>query len=138
MNEGILDTNVFLHAHTSDDHARECQRLLTAVATGNQVAVLDPLVAHELSYALPRLRKQMTRADIADYLLQVLSWDGIRGETDLLTDTIRIWRAATGIGFVDAYLAARGRRESRPIYTKNRRHFEGRGVVLPDPLSDSN
>jgi predicted nucleic acid-binding protein len=134
MNDGLLDTIVFLHAHTTDGHSAECRRLLAAVATGKTAALLDPLVAHELTYALPRLRKQMTRTDMADYLLQVLSWDGIRGETDVLSDAIRIWRDTSRVGFVDAYLVAKGRRDNRPIYTKNLRDFAGHGITTPDPL----
>jgi predicted nucleic acid-binding protein len=134
MNEGVLDTNVLIHSHTGDQHADECRRFLTAVARGEITAVVDPLVAHEITYALPRLRQQMTRADVATYLLQVLSWDGIRGDKDLLADAVRLWRDSPGRGFVDAYLLARGLREDRPIYTKNHRQFAGSGATCPNPL----
>jgi predicted nucleic acid-binding protein len=136
VSDGILDTNVFLHAHATDNHSAECRRLLTAVANGQTTAIVDPLVAHELSYALPRLRKQMTRADVAGYLLQVLSWSGVRGDVDLLSDAVRIWRDSPGVAFVDTYLMARGLRENRPIFTKNLRDFANRGVTVPDPLID--
>jgi predicted nucleic acid-binding protein len=135
VNEGMLDTNVFLHAHATDAHSAECQRLLSAVANGATMTILDPLVVHELSYALPRLRKQMTRVDVAGYILQVLSWPGIRGDVDLLSNAIRVWRDTPGIAFVDAYLIARGLRENRPIFTKNLRDFANSSVTVPNPLA---
>jgi hypothetical protein len=109
-------------------------RLLTAVANGATTAILDPLIAHELSYALPRLRKPMSHADVAGYLLQVLGWDGIRGDVDLLSDAIRTWRDGPGVAFVDAYLMVRGIGENRPNYTKNFRDLANRGVTVPTPL----
>ena len=134
MNDGLLDTNVFLHAHTTDTHSVECRRFLAAVSRGDIQAILDPLVAHELSYVLPRLIKQMTRRDVAGYILQVLSWEGVRGEKDLLADAVSIWRDAPTVAFVDAFLLARAQRESRLIYSKNLRDVLGRGAVAPDPL----
>jgi predicted nucleic acid-binding protein len=70
---GLLDTNIFIHAHTTDVHAQECQRFLAALESGRLRARLEPLVLHELSYALPRYIKQMTRPEVAEYLLTVLS-----------------------------------------------------------------
>lgn len=81
MNEepdGLLDSNVFVHAQTTDALSAECRRFLTALQLGHVRAWLDPMVRHELSYALPFYRKQMDREQIAEYLLSVLSWPGPR------------------------------------------------------------
>jgi predicted nucleic acid-binding protein len=134
VNEGLLDTNVLLHAHTSDQRADECRRFLSAVARGGETVVIDPLVAHEITYALPRLRKQMARVDVANYVLQVLTWTGVRGDKDLLAQAVRIWRDRPGVGFVDAFLLARALWENRPISSKNRRDLANQGADVPDPL----
>jgi predicted nucleic acid-binding protein len=78
---GLLDTNVFIHAHTADAHAEECQRCLAALEIGKLRARLEPVILHELSYVLPRYLKQMTRQQVAEYLLMVLDWPGVEGET---------------------------------------------------------
>lgn len=70
-------------------------------------AHLEPIVVHELSYALPHYRKGMTRAQVAEYLLAVLAWDGVVADTDLLIQTVERWRDAKGLAFVVAYLASR-------------------------------
>ncbi|HVC35784.1 MAG TPA: type II toxin-antitoxin system VapC family toxin [Chloroflexota bacterium] len=134
MNDGLLDTNVFLHAHTTDAHSAECRRFLAAVSRGELLAILESVVAHELTSVLPRLIKQMTRRDVAGYLLQVLSWEGIRGDKDILADGVGLWRDVPNLAFVDAYLLARAIREGRPIYSKNLRDVGGHGAVVPNPL----
>lgn len=74
---GLVDTNIFLHAHTSDAHAEECRQFLSMIESGHLRARLEPIVLHELSYVLPRSIKQMTKRDVAEYLITVLSWAGI-------------------------------------------------------------
>ena len=51
-------------------------------------ARLEPLVLHELTYALPRVVKQATRTDIAAYIAIVLGWPGIQGEIEVVRDTV--------------------------------------------------
>jgi predicted nucleic acid-binding protein len=131
---GILDTNVFIHAYANDPLTDECRWFLTALQRGLVEAHLEPLVLHELSYALPHFLKQMTRNDVAEYLLMVLSWDGVRGEKDRMVDAVVRWRASPGLAFVDAYLAALAREWRCPIYTKNVRELRGQGVDVPSTL----
>ncbi len=131
---GLIDTNVFIHAQANDAHSDECLRFLEAVERGDIRARLDPLVAHELTYALPHYRKGMTRADVATFLLAVLAWNGIVGDRDSLVDAVLRWRDSARLAFVDAYLAAVARADACPVYTKNVRDLASQGAVTPDPL----
>ena len=131
---GLLDTNVFIHAYTTDRHSQECRGFLAAVERGDVEARLEPLVLHELSYVLPRYLKQLSRVEVADYLLMVLGWRGVRGDTDLLVDTVQRWRAARRLAFVDAYLLALAFREGCSIHTKNVAELAGQGVSVPQTL----
>ena len=129
--EGLLDTNVFIHAYANDAHTAECRAFLVAVERGAVLARLEPFVVHELSYALPRYLKQMSRTDVARYLLMVLSWKGIRGETDTLVVAVERWLATPDHAFVDAYLSAVAKRDGRPIYSKNVVELRAPDVEVP-------
>ena len=134
MADGLLDTNVFIHAYTRDTMAQECRGFLVALEQGTVRARLEPVVLHELTYTLPRYMKQMTRDDVAVYLSMVLSWPGVLGEKDVLVDAVERWWRTPGLAFVDAYLAALAVQEGCPVYTKNVRDLVGQGVQVPDPL----
>ncbi|HUX86165.1 MAG TPA: PIN domain-containing protein [Chloroflexota bacterium] len=134
MPDGLIDTNVFIHAQTYDAHSEECLRFLEAIREGRVQARLEPLLIHELSYALPHYRKGMNRAETADYLLTVLSWEGFTGEKDKLVDAVRRWRDAPGLTFVDAYLATLALGDGCPVFTKNASELSRQGVVVPIPL----
>lgn len=134
---GLLDTNLFVHAHTNDDATEECQAFLAALEQGRVRAHLDPLVLHELSYALPRYVRQLTREGVARYLLMVLGWPGVLGEKGLMVEAVERWQSAPEIGFVDAYLAALATQHRCPVFTKNVKHLSGQGVVAPQPLPES-
>jgi predicted nucleic acid-binding protein len=134
MTEGLIDTNVFLRAITRDTHADEYRAFLALIEQGQIQVQIDPLVIHELSYTLPRLRQHRTRDEVAAFLLTLLTWPGIIGDKVLLVDAIQRWQAVDGLGFVDAFLTARAIRERWAIYTKNIRHFTNQGIEIPDPL----
>jgi predicted nucleic acid-binding protein len=134
MGDGLLDTNVFIHAHTTDQWSEECRRFLARLAEGRLRARLEPLILHELSYALPRYVKQITRDELAAYLLMVLGWDGVQGEKDTMADAVERWWRTPGLAFADAYLAALATRQECPVYTKNVRELAGQGVAVPQPL----
>lgn len=131
---GSIDTNVFIHALSHDDCAEECLRFLEAVQEGRIAAHLEPVVVHELSYALPHYRKGMTRREVAEYLLAILAWEGIHAEKDLLISAVQRWRDHARLAFVDAYLAALAARDGSPVYTKNLGDFAALGVHAPNPL----
>lgn len=59
-----------------------------------------------LSSALPLYQKGMTRAEVVEYLLAVLRGEGSTGNTSLLASAVERWRAAPGLAFGDAHLAA--------------------------------
>jgi predicted nucleic acid-binding protein len=132
--DGLLDTNVFLHAQTADSHSEECRRFLAALEAGRVRAHIEPLVLHELSYALKHYLKQLTREQIALYLLTVLSWDGVTGDKQTMVDAVERWRVTPGLAFVDAYLAATAARHRCAVYTKIVAELEGQGVAVPNPL----
>lgn len=127
MTDGLLDTNVFIHAHASDIHTAECRRFLHAAEQGEVRAHLEPLILHELSYALPHYVKQMTRDDVAEYLLMILTWKGIQGDKDALVDAVQRWRGSVGLSFADAYLAALAIARECVVYTENVRALEDQG-----------
>ena len=131
---GLLDTNVVIHAHTSDVHAADCRAFLAALERGERRARLEPLVLHELSYALPHYLRQMNRDDVGQYLLMVLSWPGVVGDVSLMVDAVERWRGTPGLSFADAYLCAVALREGVPVYSKNLRELRGQGVEAPSPL----
>lgn len=133
---GLIDTNVFIHAQTTDHRSEECRRFLRAVQEGRIAVQLEALVLHELTYALPHYRKQMTRAEITIYLLAILGWEGLRGEIDLLIETVERWAASPNLAFVDAYLAAVASQNGLPVYTLNARHLASQGIDVPSPLPD--
>src|SRR3712207_731367 len=91
---GPIDTNVFIHAQTTDRLSAECRRVLDAVEQGRTAATLEPLVLHELSYALKRVLPQLTRIQIADFMLNVVGRPGIHADKPLLVDAINRWGAA--------------------------------------------
>lgn len=132
--DGLLDTNIFLHAQTTDAHSDECRQFLSALARGTQQAWLEPLVIHELSYVFRRYVQQATKEDVASYLRTVLSWPGIRGDKDLMIDAVERWSATSDLAFVDAYLAALASRRGAAVFTMNVRELTDQGVDVPRPL----
>lgn len=134
VSDGLLDTNIFVHAAAQDEHGDECRRFLVALEEDRASAWLEPLVLHELSYALPHYMKQLTREQLAAYLLTVLGWPGVRGEKNVMVDAVERWQQSPGLGFVDAFLAARAAERHAPVYTKNLRHFRSQGVSTPERL----
>jgi predicted nucleic acid-binding protein len=115
---GLIDTNIFLHAHADDSASAECQAFLRALEHGHFRARLEPIILHELSYALPRFIKQMTRQHVGAYLAMVLGWDGVQGERDVMANTVQRWRNTPGLSFADAYLAVSATRMECPVFTK--------------------
>ena len=133
----LLDTNVFIHAHANDSHTAECAQFLAALASGTVEAHLEPIVVHELTYALPHFVKGMTRQQIGAYVGMILSWPGVQGDKHLIADAVRRWVLTPGLGFVDAYLAVLALRRGCAVYTKNVRHLTGQGVAVPRTLPSS-
>lgn len=132
--DGLIDTNVFLHSLANDSYTAECRDFLAGLERGRKYAHLEPLIRHELSYALPRLMRHLTPVDVARYLLLILSWPGIRGEKDVMTDAVQRWGLTPTLGFADAYLAAMASRLGWPVSTKNVRDLVGQGIDVPNPL----
>lgn len=130
----LIDTNVFIHAVTGDAHAAECSAVLAALTSGALQARLELIVIHELTYALPRFAKQMTRTDVGNFVLEVLGWPGIVADKVFLIDVVRRWRDAPGLSFADAYLTEVSLRSGGEVFSKNVRELRRQGAAVPDPL----
>lgn len=130
----FIDTNVFIHAVTGDAHADECSAVLQALEQGTLRVRLELIVIHELTYALPRFAKQMTRTDVADLVLEILGWPGIVADRAVLVDVVRRWRNAPGLSFADAYLSEVSLRSGVEVYSNNVRELRRQGASVPDPL----
>ena len=132
----MIDTNVFLHPHTTDAHSQECRRFLSLVEAGRIQVWLDALVVHELSYALRHYWKDASRGQIATYLRHLVHLPGVLvADLDLLLATLDRWGRTDGLGFVDAYLVElAAQRGGLPIYSKNVRELRAQGATVPDPL----
>jgi predicted nucleic acid-binding protein len=131
---GLVDTNTFVHAHAHDAYSEECRAFLAALEAGATQAQLEPIVLHELFCALPHYIKQMDRRQVAEYLLMVLTWPGIRGAKDVMVDAVERRRGSERLAFVDSYLAALAAQRQCPVYTKNIREFVGQGILVPPTL----
>ncbi|HEY7034908.1 MAG TPA: type II toxin-antitoxin system VapC family toxin [Thermomicrobiales bacterium] len=134
MSSGYLDANLFIHAIANDDHTAECKRFLEELEKGTIAARIEPIVLHEITFALPRFAKQLGRRDVAAYLLSVLDWPGVISDKPILAEALDRWRRTPGLGFTDAYLASVAVRDGVPVYTKNVREPRGQGAEVPDPL----
>lgn len=132
---GLLDTNVLIHAFASDKEGADCRAFLEQVRAGDRSVLLTAVVVHEFTYAIGRYRKQMSRQDIADYLIGLISIPSVQLEDEVMFEAVRTWARAPSLGFVDAYLAVRAQREGLPVYTKNVKHFAGFDVEIPNPLA---
>jgi hypothetical protein len=98
------------------------------------MAVLHPLVVHELTYVLQRIRRSWDRERIAQHVLLIIGWPGIVGETELLRRAVMRWGSTPNLSYVDSYLIEAALAENRPVYTVNVRNFAPFGVVTPSPL----
>jgi predicted nucleic acid-binding protein len=132
--DGLVDANVFVHAYAHDANTEECRNFLRALERGDRSTELTPLIVHELSYVLPRYLRQLTRSDVANYLLFVLSWPGVEADRPVLTEALERWRDAPGLSFVDAYVVTLALQRGLAVYTKNLGHFRAHGVQVPEPI----
>lgn len=131
---GFLDTNVLIHAFATDRQGADCRAFLEQVRKGERSVLLTIVVVHEFTYAVGRYLKQLSRKDIADYLVSLMALPAVHLDDDAVFATVRTWGSDPRIAFVDAYLAVRAQREGRPVFTKNVKHFQGCDVEVPDPL----
>jgi predicted nucleic acid-binding protein len=132
--EPLLDTNVFIHAASTDEHSEECRTLLAELQYGRRFARLEILVVHELTYTLPRYLKQASKFQIVNLILAIVEWPGIVIDKPMIRGALIRWRDTQGLSFTDAYLAQRAESDGCAIYSKNVRELRAQGAVVPDPL----
>ncbi len=130
---GWLDTNIFVHARTRDDRSAACRRLLGRLASGESMGRIDPVVVHELTYALPHVFP-MGKLEVADYIKTVLTWESIDavGGKEPLIVALTPW-AEHGISFVDALLAARALQDGTMVSTENVKDIIKVGALATRP-----
>ncbi len=134
MNEGLVDTNVFVHALLVDEGSAKCRAFLDGVRDGSISVEVHPLVVHELTYNFMRFRVFADRRVIAEYIRSVLQWPGIVSDVTVLDRALDRWGGEQRVAFVDAFLIELALRDNLPVYTMNRRDFEPFGVQTPSPL----
>jgi predicted nucleic acid-binding protein len=134
LSGGLIDTNVLIHALTRDRHSQDCREFLLRVRQGEQSFTLTTVVVYELTYALGRYKKEMSQAEIGDYLISVMALPNVRVDDDALFGAVRAWSMNPNLGFADAYLGVRAERDRVPVFTKNARHFKTFDVEVPNPL----
>jgi predicted nucleic acid-binding protein len=126
-----------VHALAQDKEGADCRAFLQQVQAGERAVLLTAMVVHEFTYAVSRYRKEMSRQDIADYLITLMSLPSVYMDDDAVFDAVRSWASTSNLGFVDAYLAIRAQEGRVPVYTKNVRHFKPFDIEVPDPLVSS-
>lgn len=134
MSSGFIDTNVFMHALTRDEHSSECRAFLECLRQGEVKVRLEPYVVHELTYALPRLEKRWTKESLSELLLMIIGLPGVECDRGLLETALSRWISSQRISFVDALLWAAALNTASPVYTINNRDFHDAGVETPRPL----
>jgi predicted nucleic acid-binding protein len=134
QSEGLVDTNVFIHALRGDDRSHECREFLKLLRTGERRVRLEPYVVHELTFVIGRVLKHMTRDDAVAYIREVVDWPGIDCERELILGALIRWQRP-GIAFADALLATQALLSDTVVFTVNAKHFADVGVaasLIPD------
>ena len=96
--DGLIDTNVLVHALMSDDSSDECRAFLEGVRSGSMRAEIHPLVVHELTYTMMRVRVFSSRQAVAEYVRSVLQWPGIVSDVTILDRTLERWGSEAQVG----------------------------------------
>lgn len=135
---GLIDTNVFIHALKRDQSSQECQEFLNRLQTGELRVRLELYVVHELTSVIGRVLKQMTTAETADYIRELIDWPGIDCDRELLLGTLARWQQRPGIAFVDAALATQAQLSDAIVFTINSKDYADVGVDAPRPLTSYN
>jgi uncharacterized protein len=103
----FLDTNLLLRFLTGDDpdKAQAVLRLLQRVRNGAEELMTSETVVAEVFYVLTRekSRYRVSREDVIDRLLPVLSMDGVHlVAKPALLDALEVFRAYEELDFEDA------------------------------------
>jgi predicted nucleic acid-binding protein len=135
---GWLDTNLFVAVlFPRDRNYPRCAALFAELERGEAEGWIDPTVVHELTYVLMRTGRFPGREAIHDYVRSVLLLTGVRAhEKEALLDAIARWQIH-GVGFVDAWLAVRARRDHLPVCSVNTRDFTDMVNSFDSPQPDT-
>ena len=130
---GWLDTNLFVHARTRDEHSAACRKLLARLEVGDAQGRIDPVVVHELTYTLTK-KFPVSKQEAAEYARMVLSWDSIEatGGKEPLIAALSTW-AAHNVAFADALLAARALQDGTCVCSMNTRDSDRAGASAQRP-----
>jgi len=130
----LVDSNVLLRFFTGEPQALflAAKALVESAERGEVVLDIAPLVVAETAFTLESFYKQ-SRKEVARVLCEFLKTPGIRPmERERVLDALDRVRA-TGVHFVDAYLAAVARESAIPIASFDRDLDRFRDVKRFDP-----
>lgn len=133
--DGLLDTNVLIHALMSDSHTDECEAFLSMIESGQRSARLETYIVHEMTYALSR-QLNLSKHEIVAILLRIIQWPGIECDRQLLSGSLVRWRDRPALSFIDALLATQASLSQTRVFTKNIKDFADAGIEVPQPLAN--
>ncbi|MDR4501158.1 MAG: type II toxin-antitoxin system VapC family toxin [Nitrospirales bacterium] len=120
----LVDTNVLLR-YLVGDEPRQTERatsLMERVEDGSEELDIPPVVVAEMIWTLEKFY-EVPRRDIAQKLMTIFSFKGVRGpETSIISTALRSY-ASTKIDFVDCYLASRANEQNMVLYSFDKKDF---------------
>jgi predicted nucleic acid-binding protein len=117
----LLDTNALIYFLTGHpvELARKASLFFASAARGELELVLTMLTIAEAVWVLTS-SKGLPRAAISRSLLDIVQADGVSCEDKAIAHEALRCFGTTKVDFVDAYLAARARRDGLPIASFDR------------------
>ena len=130
----LVDTNVLLRYLIGDNvqNAEKALALMERVESGSEEVEICSVIVAEMIWTLEKFY-EVPRKDIAQKLLAIFSFKGVKGpEKPSIIDALQTY-ASTKIDFVDCYLAAKGNGQNMPVYTFDKKDFSRLGVPWEIP-----
>ncbi len=130
----LVDTNVLLRYLIGDNvqNAEKALALMERVESGSEEVEICSVIVAETIWTLEKFY-EVPRKDIAQKLLAIFSFKGVRGsEKSSIVDALQTY-ASTRIDFIDCYLAARGKGQNMPVYSFDKKDFSRLGTPWEIP-----
>jgi predicted nucleic-acid-binding protein len=130
----LVDTNVILRYLIGDDppSAAKATALMKRVERAEEEIFLPDDIVAETVWTLQSYCK-VPRQEIADRLIALLSFAGVRvSARNTLRESLHLY-ATTGADFPDCLLAARSRHRAMPVYTFDETDFKKLGCAWEEP-----
>lgn len=130
-----IDSNTILRYLVNDAPllAIRAVALLERVANGTETVLLEDVVLAEVVWTLTTFY-HATRAQVHDYLVQILQLDGVENPDKPVLQTALLFYRDRKVDFIDALLAAKAIGDgSAEVYTFDRDFDRLPGVKRRDP-----